>query len=180
MPVYQVVYDARDASGSASLWLMVFFVVGGLALWFAGWADQRLWRQVGTTAVADTGGADEHPYARAGRVRRIAMWAAFAGVLVNGSLWWVDVFERNRLREALETGDYTVVEGQVTDFVRGDRGGNREERFTVMSEGRRYGYEYSSANLKPGFHESHGPIRDGLQVRISDVDGYIARLEIAR
>jgi hypothetical protein len=84
-----------------------------------------------------------------------------------------------RLRDALETGDFTAVEGHVREFQRGDRGGHKEERFTVVSNGRRYTYAYTSSNWEPGFRQSHGPIREGFFVRIADVDGHIARLEIA-
>jgi hypothetical protein len=53
------------------------------------------------------------------------------------------------------------------------------ESFEVA--GRRY--RYSDFVLVPGFHTTTtrgGPIREGLHVRIADVDGEIARLEIER
>jgi hypothetical protein len=44
-------------------------------------------------------------------------------------------------------------------------------------------YSYSDYVVVAGFNntQSHGgPIRNGLRVRIADIDGQIARLEVAR
>jgi hypothetical protein len=84
-----------------------------------------------------------------------------------------------RLRGALESGRFTVVEGTVTNFVPMPPEGHRLEQFEVAG----HSYAYSDFVVTPGFNntQSHGgPIRDGLRVRIADVDGEIARLEIAR
>jgi hypothetical protein len=89
------------------------------------------------------------------------------------------------LRVALARGNYQLVEGVVTDFVPG--GDHRSERFTVViPRGQyvyQYRYEYSPSNITQGFNQTRpdgGPIREGLRVRIADVHGKIARLEIAR
>jgi len=53
------------------------------------------------------------------------------------------------------------------------------ERFVVNG----HHYEYSDYVVSAGFNntQSHGgPIREGITVRIADVRGKIARLEIAR
>lgn len=83
-----------------------------------------------------------------------------------------------RLRSRLASGKYERVEGQVTHFVRGDRGGHRDESWTVVSRGKEYRYRYSHSKGGPGFRASAGPVRGGARVRIADVDGHIARLEI--
>lgn len=83
------------------------------------------------------------------------------------------------LRQALRSGEFEVVEGKVVDFVPMPAHGHAMERFTV--NGRRY--EFSDYVVSAGFKntQSHGgPIREGLIVRIADVRGKIARLEIAR
>jgi hypothetical protein len=67
----------------------------------------------------------------------------------------------------------------VTDFPSGDRGGHRDEAWSVRSRGKWYTYRYSHFVSIAGFHQSHGPIRVEMRVRIADVDGVIARLEIA-
>jgi hypothetical protein len=176
VPVYRVIYDVRDTSDATFLLLVALFAVVGLALWAAGRADVWLLSRSGATAAAP--GQERGFIDRAGRMRRVGMWMAFAAVLVCGSGWWVDWSGKDRLRTALESGEYTVVEGAVTEFERGDRGGHSDERFTVISSGRPYTYAYRSSHAEPGFHESHGPIREGMHLRIADVGGYIARLEV--
>jgi hypothetical protein len=83
-----------------------------------------------------------------------------------------------RVRAALDSGRFTLVEGVVTHFVPMPRQGHQMERFEVAG----HSYAYSDFVVTPGFNntQSHGgPIREGLRVRIADVDGEIARLEIA-
>jgi hypothetical protein len=84
-----------------------------------------------------------------------------------------------RLREAIRLGHFEVVEGKVVDFVPMPPEGHAMERFTVNG----HHYEYSDYQVTAGFNntQSHGgPIREGSLVRIFDVGGQIARLEIAR
>jgi hypothetical protein len=72
-----------------------------------------------------------------------------------------------------------VVEGVVHDFVPMPFDGHPHESFEVAG----HSYEYSDFEVTQGFNntQSHGgPMRDGLRVRIADVGGRIARLEIAR
>ncbi len=100
-----------------------------------------------------------------------ALWvlAAFLGTF---SDYW-------RLREAIRLGHFEVVEGKVVDFVPMPPEGHAMERFTVNG----HHYEYSDYQVTAGFNntQSHGgPIREGSLVRIFDVGGQIARLEIAR
>lgn len=83
------------------------------------------------------------------------------------------------LRRALRSGQFEVVEGKVVDFVPMPADGHVMERFTVNG----HRFEYSDAVPTAGFNntQSHGgPIREGLIVRIAEVRGKIARLEIAR
>jgi hypothetical protein len=82
------------------------------------------------------------------------------------------------LRDSLLNGKYTVVEGVVVDFVPMPYSGHAMEKLNVDG----HHYEYSDYNVVAGFNntQSHGgPIHQGLRVRIADVDGQIARLEIA-
>ena len=79
------------------------------------------------------------------------------------------------LRNALRDGNYVVVEGPVTDFTSAPK----LESFHVGD----HIYQYSDSNVTAAFNNmsSHGgPVRAGLRVRIADVQGDIARLEIAR
>jgi hypothetical protein len=110
---------------------------------------------------------------------RVAAVAAFA-LLGTGVMVTVRYDRVVSLRERLRSGDYEQVEGRVEEFVPGDRGGHRYESWAVRSGGRTWRYRYRSPDENPGFHQSAGPIREGLRVRLADVDGYIARLEIER
>jgi hypothetical protein len=85
------------------------------------------------------------------------------------------------MREAIRDGRYRIVEGTVTDFVPADAGDHHPEHFAVLTPGGRVEYFYSESTVTQGFNQSQnhgGPIRDGLRVRIADVGGKIARLEI--
>ena len=113
--------------------------------------------------------------------RRRARLFAFAGVAGAVMFFLAGVLQAAAVRRpqlALETGRYERVAGRIENFVPGDRGGHKEESFTVTSGGRVYTYAYTYSVLVPGFHRSAGPIGAGMEVRIADVDGYIARLEI--
>jgi len=87
-----------------------------------------------------------------------------------------------RVRYRLDHGDYTVVEGVVSDFVPGDWIGHRHELWRVRSGDKDYWYTYSKSIITSGFRQTQeegGPIRNGVRVRIADMDGLIARLEVA-
>jgi hypothetical protein len=82
------------------------------------------------------------------------------------------------LRRGLKNNSYALVEGTVSTFIPGQPNGHPMERFSVA------GHEYAySPYTSPGFNTistQGGPMRAGLRVRIADVHGNIARLEIAR
>lgn len=82
------------------------------------------------------------------------------------------------LQNALSSGEYEVVEGPIQDFAPGDRRGHQYEHFSVVTGGRTHSYWYSHRQSEPGFHRSAGPMRAGMHVRIADVNGHIARLEV--
>ncbi|MDB4899150.1 MAG: Concanavalin A-like lectin/glucanase superfamily protein [Gemmatimonadetes bacterium] len=88
------------------------------------------------------------------------------------------------MQRAVRDGRYTVVEGRVEEFApaTANRRGRRVERFAVHANERVYRYSYRDNLRGLGFHTPRyngGPIRSMLRVRIADVDGRIARLEIA-
>jgi hypothetical protein len=92
------------------------------------------------------------------------------------------VREYSMLRTALAQGHYRTVEGLVTDFVPASGGDHHAEHFIVVTPTARVPYSYSWATVTQGFNESQnhgGPMHEGLRVRIADVNGEIARLEIA-
>ncbi len=87
--------------------------------------------------------------------------------------------DQRQLADALRKGEYEIVEGEVVDFVPMPYDGGARESFVVGG----HRYDYSDWEATAGFNntQSHGgPIRQGVRVRIADVGGEIARLEIAR
>jgi len=99
------------------------------------------------------------------------LWVSIAFVSTFSDYW--------ELRQALRSGQFVTVEGKVVDFVRMPVAGHANERFNVNG----HHYEYSDFQVTAGFNntQSHGgPLREGLIVRIADVHGRIARLEISR
>jgi hypothetical protein len=113
-------------------------------------------------------------------MRRVVMYLG----AVFSILWVLATFlgtfsEYWTLRQALRLGHFEIVEGKVVDFVPMPPQGHAMERFTVNG----HHYEYSDFVVTAGFNntQSHGgPIREGIIVRIRDVNGQIARLEIGR
>jgi hypothetical protein len=118
---------------------------------------------------------------RLGSRRAKVIATAVALVMIcYGAVWSGMVYRQNaeaygELRAALEQGRYTRVEGVVTDFQREPRGGRRPERWTVAG----HTYELSSFRL-PRTPLIPGTVKEGMWVRIADVNGQIARLEIRR
>ncbi len=101
------------------------------------------------------------------------------GLLFFGSTFRGTYGDYRRLATALHNGDYQVIEGVATGFVPMPPDGHGMESFEVGG----HRYEYSDYVVAAGFNQtrSHGgPMRNGIRVRIADVGGAIARLEIAR
>lgn len=84
----------------------------------------------------------------------------------------VSFTEHRHLREARRRGDGAISEGVVSDFVPEQPNGHPRESFAVGS--RRF--SYSSSDITSGFHWTAGrggPIKEGMRVRIADIDGSI-------
>lgn len=84
--------------------------------------------------------------------------------------------EHARLRRALATGNAGIVEGVVHDRPPGDG-----SAWVVESGPTAHWYRYSASPLAAGYHRARpgdGGLRDGDVVRLADVDGAIARLEV--
>jgi hypothetical protein len=91
-----------------------------------------------------------------------------------GTFW--DYLE---LRNALVSGEYETVEGKVSDFFPMPLRGHAQEQFRVGP----HVFSYSDYQVTAGFNNSQshgGPIREGLEVRIANVNGKIARLEVKK
>ncbi|HEX6807267.1 MAG TPA: hypothetical protein VF118_04725 [Gemmatimonadaceae bacterium] len=82
------------------------------------------------------------------------------------------------VRDALVDGKFILVEGVVSNFKPQPPEGHVDEQFDVGT----HHYGFSDYFIIPGYHTSRshgGAFREGLRVRIADVNGEIARLEIA-
>lgn len=85
--------------------------------------------------------------------------------------------EYDELQSSLRNMTFHVVEGYVVDFIPQGVDGHPIERFRVDSAR----FEYSRSDITSAFHRTAiegGPIRNGIAVRIADVNGKIARLEV--
>ena len=113
--------------------------------------------------------------------RRFLLGKLVLGVaIIAWQLNWIRMDHQgwDRVRSEYLAGRFEVVEGVVTDF-QPETEQNIEETFTVNG----HHYRYMSRMSGIGFNRSNligGPIRNGLHVRIRDMDGRILKLEIAR
>lgn len=81
------------------------------------------------------------------------------------------------LKSAYRSGQFSIIEGNVSNFRPMPYGGHSEECFSVQSKT----FCYSDYVVTSGFNNtaSHGgPIRDGLPVRVSYIGNTIVRLEV--
>ena len=154
-------YDVRrDGPGSEILFPLVGLVV--LAVAVAATRRKHF--------VRDSDGRTK--VVRGSRNARRFLVLALAWLALTGTL---TLFPLVSLRRALESGHYEVVEGSVDGYVPSNIFRNTPEVWSV--DGRRY--EFYDAKLHAGFHRL-GLVRGGMYVRIADVDGTIARLEVSR
>ena len=158
---YQLIYDAR-LEEQIPFWPALFALVlfGGIGLAVL----------IGTFVVRDRSGM--------GGLRWLGV--AILGV----SLWggyrnWITMQEEAACRRGLDSGGYALVEGVVTRYWPGDRKG-RSEEWIVESVGGPYRYTLRTRVVEREEGERLGPVREGSHVRIADVDGRIARLEVVK
>jgi hypothetical protein len=86
------------------------------------------------------------------------------------------------LRSALARGEFNHVEGVVTGFAPEDPTIKNPGRFGVITADGRHEYSISRSIVSQGFTGGSpydGLLQEGMRVRIADVDGKIARLEVA-
>jgi hypothetical protein len=84
--------------------------------------------------------------------------------------------EYQALRGALLAGKYRETIGTVSGLIAEGRDGHPRESFRVNG----IRFEYSSSDVTSGYRWTvgrGGPLREGMAVRIADVDGRIVRIE---
>lgn len=157
MTQYRLIYDA--AAAGFHTWTFSLFGLAPVAIGLAG-------------VLALRNDPNE-------RYRRFARTGAPIAMIF-GLLWTIGVFttverEYRGLSTALSDHSYLPVEGVVSDYTPEGASGRPSESWSVS--GHRYvvsRYTMTSAFSTPGI------VKAGERVRIADVDGMIARLEIAR
>jgi hypothetical protein len=115
------------------------------------------------------------PTARHRAYARLAVPMGVLGVLASLSFFFRARDGYRLVTGALRSGSYTVVEGPVADYIPEGPSGHQSESWRVGS----HSYLLSAYISGEGFRQP-GVVRSGDSVRIADVGGVIARLEIAR
>jgi hypothetical protein len=161
---YQLVFALpRDAYSLRDLLGLL-----GIPLYAAG---RALWRRVEANRVWDWLGQLLFPvFLQFAGLAMALMFLVAPGVAALGV--WLQ----------LSRGHYITVEGVVQDYTAGGPGDHPPESWTVVDQAGPHHYSYSPSGTLVGFHQTQyygGPVRAGQHVRIADVDGVIARLEIA-
>ena len=158
---YQVIYDAAQvrfpAWPVASLGLIVAAFGIGLGAYFRH-------RAIGS------------PAARIVVTSAIIFGVSWA-LLVGGGLY----AQHGQLRSALAEGSVVRVEGVVYDSPPGPADQANDRSWVVESGTTAHWYRYDRSPLAVGYRRTGpgtGGLRDGARVRIADVGGRIARLEV--
>ena len=158
---YRVIYDAAQLRFPA--WPVA---AAGLAVALAGVGLGAYLRRRGVTSAA---------------ARTVVTSAIIFGVswslLVGGGLY----AQHGQLRSALAERSYMAVEGVVYDSPQGSAKDAEGKSWVVESGKTAHWYRYDGSPLAVGYTRSGpgtGGLRDGARVRIADVGGRIARLEV--
>ena len=158
---YHVIYDAAALRFPA--WPIA---VVGLAVAVAGVGLGAYFRRRGVTSAVG---------------RTVVTSAIIFGVswtlLVGGGLY----AQHEQLRRELRDGSFVRVEGVVYDSPRGPADGVVLGSWVVESGTTAHWYHYDRSPLAVGYRRAApgtGGLRDGAHVRIADIGGRIARLEV--
>ena len=161
LDTYRVIYDAAQqrfpAWPLAALGLVAAAAGVGLAAYF---------RQRGVASAL---------------ARSVVTSAIIFGVswslLVGGGLY----LQHGQLRRALSEGSYVRVEGVVYDSPPGSARDATGASWVVESGNVAHWYRYDRSPLAVGYRRAApgtGGLRDGVRVRIADLGGRIAKLEV--
>jgi hypothetical protein len=108
----------------------------------------------------------------------LALFGFFGALVVGGGVF----AQHARLRAALRAGTFSVVEGTVFDRPPA-AAGERAAAWVVESGEQAHWYRYDRSLLSIGYRRAgpgEGGLRDGARVRLVDVGGRIARVEVVR
>jgi hypothetical protein len=153
---YRLIYDAGAAGFHTRRWTMIglIFVAIGVI------GTSMIWR-VRTPRARVFG-------------RSFALAWTLGSASLTAALHHAIRTQHRMLVDALATHRYQLVEGVVDDYTPEGVGGHPVESWSVTG----HHYMLSSNVVSSGFSEV-GRVRLGQQVRIADVNGTIARIEVA-
>jgi hypothetical protein len=155
-----VVFDVRTADYQG-----VYFPLIGLIVIVVAFVGTRI-RTFSRNAVGETVVTRGMKGSRQSLAFAI-LWTVVTGALVFGS--------HSFLATALDAGEFTVVEGRMERVQEADLLRKRPEIWSVGG----HTYQLHDARESAGFN-SPGVVPSGSYVRIADVRGVIARLELAK
>jgi hypothetical protein len=158
---YVVVYDAArtafPAWPLASIGLLVAAAGVGLGAYFRHRAVK--------SAVAQT------------VVTSAIIFGVSWSLLVGGGLY----AQHGQLRRALQDGSFTRIEGVVYDTPQGSSRVVDTRSWLVEAGNTAHWYRYDKSPLAVGYHRpgpGTGGLHDGTRVRIADIGGRIAKMEV--
>jgi hypothetical protein len=159
--VYRMVYDVRQA-----------------------WPN-TLWLAIPLSAIAGIGGWFLREQARNGAFAGGFLPWSFALFAISSvgfvMLGCGSVLPYALMRSDLARGQFVTREGLVRDFTPGDPGDHVEERWILRTPSGDFGYSYTPSRWGAGYDRTaaHGGlVREGVRVRVTEVNSRIARLEI--
>lgn len=155
-----VLFDVRHADYHGLYFPLIGIILSGIA--FVGTRLRSFSRDARGETVVNRG--------MPGSRRFLAL--AVLGTVVSGAIVFVS---HASLATALDAGRFTVIEGQVERLQDADLLRKRPEIWRVAG----HTYQLHDARESEGFN-SPGVVPAGSYVRIADVGGVIARLEIAK
>jgi hypothetical protein len=160
---YEVLYDAARLRFPGWPVAAVGLAVAALGAGLGAYIRQR-----GSTS----------PLARTAATSAVVFGASWA-LLVGGGLY----AQHAQLRSALEEGSFVRVDGIVYDRPSGAAKDMEGPSWVVEAGEIAHWYRYDSSPLSVGYRRSApgtGGISNGARVRIADVGGRIARVEVER
>jgi hypothetical protein len=164
---YRVLFDAARAGFDARPSVMVASVCAVVVVLGCLWPRQ----------LSEMAGGLLRRELTAAEARALAVGLGGCGVLLSLLLARLDYSRYENLRIALQQHRYVTVEGVVSSYVPGDSARNIPESFSVG--GRRYAFRAGSVtDGYKGTFSRRSDIRNGVMLRIADVRGIVARLEV--
>ena len=164
---YRVLFDAARSGPHVQDTLVVASVCAGVIVLGLLWPRQ----------LSEVAGGLLHRDVTAAEARALAVALGGLGVLLSLLFVRLDYSRYENLRLALQHHRYITVEGVVSAYVQGDSAQNIPESFNVG--GHRYSFRAGSVtDGYKGTFNRRTDIRNGVMLRIADVHGIVARLEI--